>query len=114
MASPPITITATITTTPPAPAESLFITSDIAYIITEKSSNYWYFSWQVSIKNMTLQSLTAYIEVHFLNAQGFSLEWTNDIVEFAPQEEKVIRGEEMVDSSIAPGIVGAVVDIEEF
>ena len=75
-----ITITDTITTTPPAPEESFLVTSDIAYIITEKSTNYWDFSWQVTVKNMTSQSLTAYIEVHFLDSEGFSIEWTNDIV----------------------------------
>ncbi len=111
--SPPITITTTITTTPPAPAEVFLVTKELSYIVTNKTTSYWYFSWQISVKNMTTQSLTAYIEVHFLDAQGFSLEWTNDIVTFAPQEERTMLGEVMVEASIAPNIVSAIADIEE-
>ena len=123
---PPITVTAipptvtatappiTITVTPPPPAELYIVTENPSYKITEKSTNYWYYSWQISIKNMTSRALTLYIEIQFLDADGFIVEWTNDIVELNSQEEKTLRGTAMVDASIAANIVRAVADIEIF
>ena len=114
---PPITITAppiTITVTPPPPAELYIITENLSYRIMETSTNYWDYSWQISIKNMTCQTLALYIELQFLDADGFIVEWTNDIVEFNSQEEKTLRGTAMVDVAIAANIVSAVADIEIF
>ena len=113
--APPITVTAppiTITVTPSPPAELYIVTENLSYKITEKTTNYWYYSWQISIKNMTSQALTLYIEIHFLDAEGFSVEWDNDIVELNSQEEKTLRGTAMVSVPLAADIVGAVADIE--
>lgn len=111
---PPITITTTVTVIPPASTQTFLITKAISYIITNWNDHYWYFSWQITVKNIATQSMTAYIEVHFLNAQGFSLDWTNEIVTFTPQEEKTILGEKIVEASIAPDIVSATAEIEAF
>ncbi len=118
--SPPVTDTVTETTvvtkttTPTQPSHVYQVVEDISYIITEKSSNYWYFSWKVTIKNMHFEELTLYIEVNFLDSDGFSLEWGNDISTFNPGETKTIYGEEMIGADIAGNVVKAVVDIEPF
>ncbi len=74
IASPPITITTTITVTPPPPAEPFLVTEELSYIITQQDANFWYFSWQIAIKNMTSEVSTLYFEIHFLDAEGFLLE----------------------------------------
>jgi hypothetical protein len=111
IASPPITITTTITATPPPPAEPFIVTEELSYIITQQDANFWYFSWQITIKNMTSEALSLYFEIHFLDAEGFLVEWDNELTELNPQEEKTFRGTTMVDASIAANIVRAVADI---
>jgi hypothetical protein len=104
-------ITQTVTVTPAIPSPSYSITNNVSYIITQKTDSYWYFSWQITIKNLSYDENTIYVEINFLNNAGYTLEMTNEIVTLAQYEEKTIVGEEMVEADNAANIVSAISDI---
>ena len=109
---PTTTITFTKTTIPPIPSPVYEITEDISYKVTQKTSSYWYFSWKITIKNLHYEEIEFYMEVHFLDSSGYSLEWTNDIVSISPNEEKTILGQKMIGTEIAGNVVETFVDID--
>jgi len=105
------TVTITVSSTPQSPAQKYSITQDISYIITKKNDSFWTFSWQFSMKNMTSESASTYIEIHFLNNQGYSLEYDLYVGDFASMEERVIRGESLIDTELAPQVVDATIEV---
>ena len=105
-------VTQTVTPTQPSPVYQ--VVENISYIITEKSSNYWYFSWKVTIKNMHFEEIKLYLDIDFLNSLGFSLERDLESSKFNPGETKTILGSRMISADIAGGIVKAVIEIKAY
>lgn len=107
-ASPPITVTTTVTQEPPPPEQAYLVTDELSFIITEKTDYYWYFSWQVTIKNMTSYAVYIYIDVDFLDKDGFLIDWDFKSNYFNPNKEGTLRGLCLIDASVAPDVVEAV------
>ena len=105
-------VTQTVTPTQPSPVYQ--VVENISYIITEKSRNYWYFSWKVKIKNMHFEELNLFIDVDFLNSDGFSLERAPESSKFNPGETKTILGSRMISADIAGDVVKAVIEIRAY
>jgi len=105
-------VTQTVTPTPPSPVYQ--VVENISYIITKKSSNYWYFSWKVTIKNMHFEEIKLYLDIDFLNSAGFSLEWDIESSTFNPGETKTILGSRMISADIAGDVVKAVIEIKAY
>ncbi len=75
------------------------------YEITEKTPGWWKFSWQATLKNNTTSTVDFFINVKFLNQEGFVV--GDDIVNppvFGPGEQRDIRGFALIDIDVAPGV----------
>ena len=104
--SPTITPTPSLTPTPsatPSPKYNWEI-SNLHYKITEKSSNYWYFSWQAIIKNNTSSKMEFFVNVNFVDKDGFIIDWTIESLVLNPKEQRSIKGIEMIKAELASGV----------
>ena len=75
------------------------------YEITEKNPAWWKFSWQATLKNNTTSTVDFFINVKFLDQEGFVVD--DDIVNppvFGPGEQRDIRGFALIDIDVAPDV----------
>lgn len=108
--SPPPTPTPTPTptpiptpTTPSAPQYNWEITN-LRYKITEKGENYWYFSWQATVKNNISSSIDFFVQVNFVDKDGFIIDWDIESLVLNPKEQRSIKGTQMIEAELASGI----------
>lgn len=91
---------------PPSPKYNWEVV-DLSYKITEKGETWWKFSWQATVKNNTTSVVEFYIDVHFVDKDGFIVD--DDIINpsaFSPKEQRLVKGYALVDIDIAPDILG--------
>lgn len=75
------------------------------YEITEKTPAWWKFSWQATLRNNMTSTVDFFINVKFLDQEGFVVD--DDIVNppvFGPGEQRDIRGFVLIDIDIAPDV----------
>ena len=103
--SPTITPTPSPTTptTPSAPQYNWEITN-LRYKITEKSENYWYFSWQATVKNNTSSKMEFFIYVNFVDKDGFIIDYDVESLALNPKEQKSIKGILMIKAELASDV----------
>ena len=79
--------------------------SGLTYSITEKVETWWKFAWQATLKNNTSHQVNFFIEVNFLDEDGFIVD---DDMEnpstFGPNEQRVVRGYALINTEIAPDV----------
>lgn len=94
--------TPTPSPTPPSSPKYNWEILDLSYKVTEKASIWWKFSWQATLMNNTSSTVDFFINVNFLDQQGFIVD--DDIENpplFSPGEQRVIRGFALIDIDIA-------------
>ena len=93
------------TATPtPRPQKNWEITN-LKYTVTEKNEIWWKFSWQLSLKNNTSSIVDFFVNVSFIDRNGFIIE--DDVAnppEFAPKERRTIKGYALIDTELAPNV----------
>ena len=97
---------------PPASAMKNWEISNLRYEIVEKNDSWWKFSWQLSLKNNTNSNITFFIVVSFLNGNGYIVD--DDLVNppyLGPGEQRVVRGYGLIDTELAPSVIGAEAEI---
>lgn len=81
--------------------------TNLKYTVTEKNEIWWRFSWQLSLKNNTSSIVDFFVNVSFLDRNGFIID--DDIAyppEFAPKERRTIKGYALIDAELAPNVKG--------
>ena len=106
--SPIITPTPSPTSTPtpsatPSPKYNWEITN-LRYKITEKSDNYWYFSWQATLTNNTSSGMEFFVYVNFVDKDGFIIDYAIETFTLNPMEQKSIKGSEMIKAELASDV----------
>lgn len=93
-------------TSPATPSASQYNweITNLRYKITEKGENYWYFSWQATIKNNTFSSVEFFVHVNFVDKDGFIIDWTIETLVLNPKEQRSIKGTEMIEAELASGV----------
>ena len=109
-----ITSTATVTVTVnPIPTDHRYqITSPVIYEITQQTSTYWYFSWNMSIKNLDSLGIELGITINFVDKDGNIMEWDNELVLIGAGQTKTIFGQTIIPAGNALNVTSAIPIIE--
>ena len=102
---PQATVPPATETSPPTSPKYNWELSGLTYNITEKGETWWKFAWQATLKNNTSHQVEFFIEVNFLDKDGFIVD--DDIENpstFNPNEQRVVRGYALIDIEIAPDV----------
>ena len=78
--------------------------SDVTYKITEKGENYWYFSWQVTIKNNMSSGMDFFIYVNFVDKDGFIIDYDVESLVLNSKEQKSLKGILMIKAELASDV----------
>ena len=114
--TPPTTppTTTPTTTPPPAPPEPeppvvvppaeipQWESSDLKYKVTEKNQVWWKFAWQVTLKNNTAYKIQFFVDVYFLDEDGFIIDDDIEALTIPPGGTAIVRGAALIDTEIAP------------
>ena len=79
--------------------------SNLRYTVIEKNDMWWKFSWQLSLKNNTSSIVNFFLAVNFLDRNGYIID--DDLEnppQFAPKEQRVIKGYALIDTDLAPDV----------
>jgi len=78
---------------------------DLDYKIVEKNETWWKFSWQATLRNNTSSLVKFFITANFLDWNGFIIDYDlTGPIQFAPKEQKTVRGFALIDASLAPEV----------
>jgi len=69
--------------------------------IVERNEDYEKNAWKVELHNLTDRPLEVFIQVEFLDAEGFALDEDNADTLLAPGEKKALRGYVLMDLDLA-------------
>jgi len=78
--------------------------TNLRYKITEKSDNYWYFSWQATLTNNTSSGMEFFVYVNFVDKDGFIIDYAIETFTLNPMEQKSIKGSEMIKAELASDV----------
>lgn len=91
----PVAITATVTTTSTPVINSWKVVS-VDYKITDKSDNYWYYSWKLVMQNDGDLPFNFGAEVKLLDSDGFMIEYdVLSTTSINPHSQQSFTGETM-------------------
>ena len=82
--------------------------------IIEKSDDYWEFSYFVDMTNRTDEEQEYTVKIHFVDADGFSVEdgYAGDVVNKIPAKStKRLLDREFIDTENAPTVVGIMLEV---
>ena len=88
---------------------------ELTYKVTEKNPSWWKFAWQTTLKNNTSSKVDFFINVNFLDREGFIVD--DDIENppiFNPKEHRTIRGFALIDSDIASTVHDIEIEITAY
>lgn len=102
------------TSPPPSPKYNWEFTG-LSYKVTEKCESWWKFAWQATLKNNTSHQVEFFITVNFLDKDGFIIDY--DVINpsiFNPNEQRVVRGFDLIDIEIAPDVKSVEAEITAY
>jgi len=104
-----ITTTATVTVTiNPVPTDHRYeIIDPIAYQITQQTSTYWYFAWNISIKNLDTADMQLMLTINFIDKDGIVLHSDNQLTTIGAGQIRTVFGQTMIPADKAVNIISA-------
>ena len=82
--------------------------------IIEKNDTYWEFSYFVDITNLTHEEQEYTVKIHFVDADGFSIEYgyAGDLFNKIPAgSTKRLLDQELIGTENAPTVVGILLEV---
>lgn len=87
--------------------------SNLRYTIIEKNNSWWKFSWQLTLQNNTSSVVNFFIDVNFLDRNGYIVDYDiENPSDFAPKEQRVIKSTILIDTELAPDVKDIEAEIE--
>lgn len=91
-------------------SQNPFSVRDVNFKVSEKGTNHWDISWMVEIRNNTSQKKDLYVEVSFLDRDGFQVEYDNESTSIGAFSTQKVTGTRMMDAGKARQIETIEVD----
>ena len=86
-------------------------TATAAAKIIDTEGSYWEFSYRVTMNNRTSEEQEYTVEIYFVDADGFSLDYTVSSKDVPANSSRTFLGSLLIDAENAPTVVGILLEV---